>query len=139
MIWEQPEAKVGPLDVDKWWREIESKILEAIVFKSTRVEPVVATRIAPWIPPSCRGEVVNTEYLKSSRQENDSTSHIGCPKMLAELIRKGCYDPLNLKSASTADLLEVCSSVGIPPKVATTKVYPFVELCIKLSMPLFVL
>ena len=43
--------------------------------------------------------------------------------MLAELIRKGIYNPLDLKSASAEKLQEVCSLVGIPVRKAnTTKV-----------------
>lgn len=126
VVWEQERDEhsvAGAVNIDEWWREIDSKILESVIFKSTRLEPVSATKIAPWIPPSCRGTVINTEHLKMSNQVDSSSTPTGCPKMLAEFIRKGTYNPLNLKSASIHELQEVCSLVGIPKRQATTKVY----------------
>ena len=100
------------------------KVLEAVVFKDAKIERVSATRIAPWIAPSCRADiVVNTEYLKNAQDKCCSSTPMGCPKMLAELIHKGTYNPLNLQSASAQNLQEVCTLVGIPHKQASTKVY----------------
>ena len=114
----------GSVNITEWWRQMEMKVLEAVVFKDARIEPVSATRIAPWIAPSCRADVVvNTEYLKNTQDKYCSSTPVGCPKMLSELIRKGTYNPLNLQSASTQDLQEVCTLVGIPHKQASTKVY----------------
>lgn len=117
MIWQHKDDVTGSINVDEWWRNIESKLLEAVVFNSTRLEPLLATEITP---PSCRGKVINTEHLKQSKQQDNSSALIGCPKMLAELIRKGFYNPLDLKSVSTESLQEVCSLVGIPIKKANT-------------------
>ena len=63
------------------------------------------------------------EHMKSKNsQVNCSTTPIGCPKTLAELIRRGTYNPLDLQSLSVHNLQEVCSLVGIPYKQTTTKV-----------------
>lgn len=43
---------------------MELKVLEAVVYKNAKMDPVVAANIAPWIPPLCRGNVVNTEHMK---------------------------------------------------------------------------
>ena len=112
------------VDIDTWWRAMESKMLEAVVYKDAKMEPVVAASIAPWIPPLCRGNVVNTEHMKSKNyQANCTATPVGCPKTLAELIRRGTYNPLDLQSLSVHNLQEVCSLVGIPYKQTTTKVY----------------
>jgi hypothetical protein len=82
--------KIFPtVDIDVWWRAMELKMLEAVVYKDAKMEPVVAASIAPWIPPSCRGKVVNTEHMKSAKNSkaNCSATPTGCPKTLAELIR----------------------------------------------------
>lgn len=125
MIWQQQthDREINtPCNIDEWWREVACKILEAIIFKSAKVEPVLAAKIAPWIPPSCRGNV-NTEHFKLGSKAENSSTLIGCPKMLAELIRKGVYDPLNLKSTSIQELQEVCLLVGISNlQYTTTKV-----------------
>ena len=110
------------VNVDEWWQQMELKVLEAVTYKDTKMEPVLAPSIAPWIPPSCRADVVNTEVLKLNKGSCHSSTPVGCPKMLAELIRKGTYNPLDLQSASTQSLQEVCSIVGIPYKKGTTKV-----------------
>ena len=98
-------------------------ILEAIVFKDCTPKAVYAPSIAPWIPPSCRGHVVNTEIFKLSSTHDSGSEPSGCPKTLASLIRKGIYNPLDLKSTSTKDLESICSLVGIKRKIASTKVY----------------
>lgn len=130
MIWQSDKLndsgqlqEPGSVNITEWWRQMEMKVLEAVVFKDARIEPVSAMRIAPWIAPSCRADVVvNTEYLKNAQDKCCSSTPVGCPKMLAELIRKGTYNPLNLQSASTQDLQKVCTLVGIPHKQASTKV-----------------
>lgn len=53
----------GSVNIDKWWGEVDSKILEALVFRSARMEPILVSEIAPWLPPSCRGNVTNTELV----------------------------------------------------------------------------
>ena len=104
----------GRVDIDSWWRAM---------YMDAKIEPILAMSIAPWIPPSCRGNVVNTEHMKSSKsQAHSSANPAGCPKTLAELIRRGTYNPLDLQSTSAADLHEVCSLVGIPHQQASTKV-----------------
>ena len=98
--------KSGTVDIDAWWRAMELKMLEAVVYKDAKMEPVVAANIAPWIPPLCRGNVVNTEHMKSKNsQANCSTTPIGCPKILAELIRREIFNPLDLQSLSVHNLL----------------------------------
>ena len=126
MIWQSDDdsgQEPGSVNITEWWRQMEMKVLEAVTFKDTRIEPVLTMRNAPWIAPSCRADVVvNTEYLKNTRDKCCLSTPVGCPKMLAELIRKGTYNLLNLQSASTQDLQEVCTLVGIPHKQASTKV-----------------
>ena len=64
----------------------------------------IGSSITPWIPPLCRGNVVNTEHMKSKNsQANCSATPVGCPKTLADL-----------QSLSAHNLQEVCSLVGIP-------------------------
>lgn len=97
----------GTVDVDKWWRHVDSKIVEAAVFKSSTSEQVQVTDIAPWIPPSCRNStIVNTEHLKvsSSAIESPNGKPFGCPKKLADLVRRGRYDPLELHGMSTQEV-----------------------------------
>ena len=113
----------GKVDVDGWWTFLEGTILEGIIFKDITEDKVIATCIAPWIPPACRGHVVNTEYLKSStRKHHSPPTPAGCPKMLATSICDGIYDPLNLGSTSITQLREVCELVGLPKELVTTKV-----------------
>ena len=124
MIWKSDgdERVSDTVDIDTWWRAMESKMIEAAVYKDAKIEPIVAASIAPWIPPSCRGNVVNTEHRKSKNsQANSSATPIGCPKTLAELIRRGTYNPLDLQALSVHNLQEICTLVGIPYKQTTTK------------------
>lgn len=112
----------GAVNIDEWWDEIESKMLEAAVYKSAKTEPINATCIAPWISPACRAKtILNTEFVKMS-SDKTSQEPIGCPKTLADLIRKGTYNPLDLQLASADELRDVCTQVSIPYKKATTKV-----------------
>ena len=117
MKWETENKGLGEVEIEKWWDEMEMKILEAIVYKDANQEPVIATSIAPWIPPSCRAnKIFNTEHLKSSRSLLATTSTqdpVGCPKKLADLIRNGTYNPLDLHMASAEELRCICSQVDI--------------------------
>ena len=111
------------VDVDSWWCYLERKIMEGVVFKDILQEKVEALRMAPWIPPASRGRVVNTEHLKCNTSKRQSPpTPVGCPKMLATLICRGTYDPLNLASATITQLKEMCNLVDIPKNLATTKV-----------------
>ncbi len=76
MIWQDADTSGCSIDVDEWWKEVhvDAKILEAVIFKNARVEPVLANKIAPWIPPSCRGHVINTEQFKSSTNKVENSS-----------------------------------------------------------------
>ena len=113
----------GEVDVDSWWSHIESKILEGITFKDIQMEKLEASRIPPWIPPACRGRVVNTEHLKGNTRKHQSPpTPTGCPKTLANLICQGVYSPLNLEDLSVTKLKEICELVNIPKELATTKV-----------------
>jgi len=56
------------VDIDEWWKSIDSKLLEGVIYRSSIEEPIFAESIAPWIPPSCRGKVINTEYQKKGQQ-----------------------------------------------------------------------
>lgn len=120
--WHNTEDIRSEVDVDVWWRAIDSKLLEGVIFRSSTVEPIFADEIAPWLPPSCRGRVINTEHLKKSNKDTTTGVPVGCPKKLAELIRKGVYDPLKISSFSATQLQEVCSQVGIKTNGSTTKV-----------------
>ena len=125
MIWKSDgdERVSDTVDIDTWWRAMESKMIEAAVYKDAKIEPIVAASIAPWIPPSCHGNMVNTEHRKSKNsQVNSSATPIGGPKTLAELIRRGTYNPLDLQALSVHNLQEICTLVGIPYKQTTTKV-----------------
>ena len=90
----------GLVDVESWWNYLEEKILEGLVFKDIKLEQVKATSIAPWMPPACRGRVVNTEFMKCTKSKQSSNKLIGCPKALASLIYNGNYNPLDLPSNS---------------------------------------
>ena len=53
------------MDVDDWWTRVEAHMLEASIMSRTRQQAVEAHKVAPWIPPACRGQKVwNTEILK---------------------------------------------------------------------------
>ena len=41
-----------------------------IALKDIKEEKVIASCIAPWIPPACRSCVVNTEHLKSNTRNH---------------------------------------------------------------------
>jgi len=46
---------------------VEEKIVEASLFSAAAPMKIEAHRIAPWIPPACRGAtVVNTELMKGT-------------------------------------------------------------------------
>ena len=63
----RPANFTGEVDVDGWWRSIEEKIVEASLFHTATPMQIEAHKIAPWIPPACRGAtVVNTELLKDT-------------------------------------------------------------------------
>lgn len=74
VVWQEAD-KTGSINVDEWWRGVEYKLLEAVVYKSAKAEPVLANEIAPWLPPSCRGTVINTEHLKSSMNDDIFNAH----------------------------------------------------------------
>lgn len=66
-VWSEtlPTDATGAVDVDGWWKAIEEKMIEAAVYYAATPIHLEADKIAPWIPPACRGIVVlNTEYLK---------------------------------------------------------------------------
>ena len=64
---------------------------------------------------------MNTEHMKlKNSQANCSATPIGCPKSLAELIRRGTYNPLDLQSLSVQSAGNLL--FGIPCKQATIKV-----------------
>lgn len=110
------------MQVDEWWEKMERKIVEAAVNKDAKPEQIDATSIAPWIPPSCRAStIVNTEFIKL-KQTATSKEPTGCPKKLADLIRSGAYNPLDLHVLTTAKLQEICSQTGITCGTTTTKV-----------------
>lgn len=110
----------GTVDVDKWWRHVDSKIVEAAVFKSSTSEQVQVTDIAPWIPPSCRNS--------SSAIESPNGKPFGCPKKLADLVRRGRYDPLELHGMSTQEVKQIAAEVEIPSSVGSTKVlYEYID------------
>jgi hypothetical protein len=110
------------VDISGWWKGMDSKLLEGVVFRSGTVEPIFAEDIAPWLPPACRGKVVNTEHKKRANKTASTGSPIGCPKTLAELIRNGSYNPLDAGSFSALQLQELCSLVKIPINGSTSKV-----------------
>ena len=120
------DAIEGIVDVEKWWGYVDSKVVEAAVFKSATPEPVSATDIAPWIPPSCRSStVLNTEHLKvSSPTDAPNGKPFGCPKKLEELVRRGKYNPLESNHLTVSELKDIAAEVEIPSScVAPTKVY----------------
>ena len=51
MVWpvsSEVDATEGVVDVEKWWGYVDSKVVEATVFKSATPEPVSATDIASY-------------------------------------------------------------------------------------------
>ena len=104
----------GKVDIEEWWEYVESKVVEASVYRSSsRLNPVDATKIAPWIPPSCRNTAIyNTEYLKGSKAAK-SKKPTGCPKKLGDLIRCGAYNPLNLQHTPVDELKVIAAEVGL--------------------------
>ena len=115
----------GGVDIEKWWRYVDGKIVEAAVFRSSPSESIQVTDIAPWIPPSCRNStILNTEHLKvSSALEPPNTKPFGCPKKLADLVRRGRYNPLELHGMTIPEVKQIAAEVEIPSSVASTKVY----------------
>ena len=115
MTWPEESASLdlhGQVDTDGWWSHLERLAIEAAVFKDTKLDPFVATDIAPWIPPACRSVVVfNTEFQKKSSK---TTKPIGCPKKLSELISNGQYSPLESQSLSVEMLRKLCQNCDIP-------------------------
>ena len=105
---------------------MDSKVVEAAVFKSATPEPVSATDIAPRIPPCCRSSTaLNTEHLKvSSTTDTPNGKPFGCRKKLAELVRRGIYNPLESNNLTISELKDIATEVEIPSScVAPTKVY----------------
>ena len=89
--------------------------IESVVFKSSHSETILASNIAPWIPPCSRGyHVYNTEHLKGTSTIGACKQPDGCPKELAELIRQGSYDPLTLSTLSKDVVKRLAQTVGIP-------------------------
>ena len=108
----------GTVDVDKWWRHVDSKKGEAAVFRSSTSEQVQVT-------DSCRNStIVNTEHLKvsSSAIESPNGKPFGCPKKLADLVRRGRYDPLELHGMPTQEVKQIAAEVEIQSSVGSTKV-----------------
>ncbi len=128
MVWpvlSEVDASVDTVDVDKWWTYVDSKVVEAAVFRSSTSEPVSSTDIAPWIPPSCRSStILNTEHLKASSCITDPPNNrpFGCPKKLSELVRKGSYNPLESHTMTVPELKVIAAEVEIPSSVGSTKV-----------------
>ena len=126
MVWPaEVDAIEGTVDVDKWWMHVDSKVVEAAVFRSSISEPVSTTDIAPWIPPSCRSStILNTEHLKASSSITNlpNSKPFGCPKKLAELVRKGTYNPLESHTIALPELKVIAADVEIPSSVGSTKV-----------------
>ena len=55
----------GEVDIDRWWKSVEEKIVEGSLFFAASPMQIETHKIAPWIPPACRGDtVVNTEFAK---------------------------------------------------------------------------
>jgi len=127
VVWPAPSELdniEGTVDVDKWWRHVDSIIVEAALFRSSTSEQVQVTDIAPWIPPSCKNStVVNTEHLKVSSYAIESLNGkpFGCPKKLADLVRRGRYDSLELHGMSTQEVKQI-AEVEIPSSVGSAKV-----------------
>ena len=48
------------------------------MYKDAKMEPIVAANIAPWIPPLCRGNVVNTEHNMKSKNSQANQSTLRC-------------------------------------------------------------
>ena len=74
-----PADATGAVDVVGWWKAIEDKMIEAAVYYTATPIHLEADKIAPWIPPACRGKVVlNTEHLKGMHPHVEylSTKHI---------------------------------------------------------------
>ena len=126
MVWpvlSEVDAIEGTVDVDKWWTYVDSKVVEAEVFRLSTSEPVSTTDIAPWIPPSCRSStILNTEHLKASSSITDPNSRpFGCPKKLAGLVRMGNHNPL-VSHMTLPQLKVVAAEVEIPSSVGSSKV-----------------
>ena len=47
----------------------------------------------------------------------------GCPKKLAELVRRGKYNPLESNKLTISELKHIAAEVEMPSCVAPTKVY----------------
>ena len=100
------------VDTDVWWSSLECTAIEAAVFEEAKLEPVLGTQIAPWIPPICRGSAqFNSEFKKKSCT---AVELVGCPKKLGGLIRTGQYNPLEVQKLSTEVLHDLCRSCDIP-------------------------
>ena len=99
-------------------------MIEGIAFKDITLEKLNVAEMAPWLPPACRGNTVNTEYLKCKKNRYPETP-IGCPKTLGSLICQGVYDPLSIGTLTISKLKEICELVQIPRNLATTKVCLF--------------
>lgn len=110
----------GEVETEDWWSGLERSAIEAAIFKEAKLEPILATQIAPWIPPMCRGPVqLNSEFQKKS---SGTVRLMGCPKKLGALIRRGQYNPLEIQKLSTDKLRDLSLSCDIPVQ-GLSKVY----------------
>ena len=123
------------MDIDGWWSYLEGKILEGVTFKDIEKEKVRANHIAPWIPPACRGNAVNTEHIKCNEKKHRSPpTPTGCPKMFASLICEGVYDPLNLGSVSQKAIHTFVTKHGVSPDPHLNKLTSVNQaMCIRLA------
>ena len=111
----------GVVNTEEWWDSLELKAVEGATYREVEMEPILATEIAPWIPPSCRGPVQhNTEHQKKSSVSGLELT--GCPKKLAEAIRRDEYNPLLVHQLPNEKLRQLCRTCTIKER-GLSKVY----------------
>ena len=68
--------------------------------------------------------IYNTEHQKGSTTSGSMVE--GCPKLLANAIASGVYDPLKVQTYKLNYLKQVCTSVNLPFTASQdTRVYRF--------------
>ena len=77
----------GDVDIDRWWRSVEEKIVEGSLFFAASPTQIETHKIAPWIPPVCQGEtLVNTGFAKGMSVLVSKSTFL-CPQTLLRYVK----------------------------------------------------
>ena len=125
LTWPEMSSSTSPpsglVDTEQWWSSLEYRAIEGATYKEVEMEPILGTEIAPWIPPACRSRLqYNTQHQKES---SGGLQLVGCPKQLAECIRREEYNPLTVHQLPNEKLHNLCRMCNVKGEQGLTKVY----------------